>query len=158
MLERNRLVGKQPAAAAKSSGYLELYVRGTAGQEEFGLREIDAADKEVVSLVVKDATLNGAMLAKVLARTKADSTAPTEVRLLVDPRASLGWGPLAILKACDAAGYKTVKFTGYVPAGGFTRQLKPDEKGEMPGYKRYDGIERKVRELMKEIEDGMRTF
>ena len=53
---------------------------------------------------------------------------------------------------------ETVKFTGYIVAGGFAQELKVDEKGEVPGYKRYDGAERKVTELMKEIEDGMRTY
>jgi RNA polymerase sigma factor (sigma-70 family) len=153
---RAALVKNLPAAAAKTGGYLEVVIRGSAAKFEFALREFDANGKEVGTAGFDQQ--NAQMLAKVLARTKADPAAPTEVRVLASPPTALGGGPHAALKACDTAGYKTVKFTGYVPAGGFTRQLNADEKGEVPGYKHCDGVERKVTELIKEIEDGMRTF
>jgi hypothetical protein len=158
MAQRNALLGKKPAVAAKAAGYLELTVRGTAGQYEFALRELDAAGKEVVALVVKDATLNGAMLARVLARTKADPTAPAEMRVIAAPPTAQGIGQQAALKACDAAGYKTVKFTGYIMAGGFTRNLKQDDRGEVPGYRYYDNAEKMAESLDKEIELGRRTW
>lgn len=153
--ERNKLVGKKPVVAAKAAGYLELTVRGTAPRYEFVLREFDAQGKEIGTAVFDQ---NGAMLAKVLARTRADSTAPTELRILASPPTALGGGMWTVLKACDSAGYKTVKFTGYVVAGGFAEELKLDDKGVRPGYTWYDGVERKIGELMKEIEKGMRTF
>ncbi len=70
---------------------------------------------------------------------------------------ALGSGPAAALKACDAAGYKTVTFTGYVVAGGFTAELTPDQTGDQPGYNWYDK-KKKTAELVKEIEEGMRRF
>jgi RNA polymerase sigma factor (sigma-70 family) len=154
--QRNEIVGKKPAAAAKSAGYLELIVRGTAPRFEFALREFDANGKEIGTAVFD--MNNAPMLARVLARTKADATAPTELRVLAAPPTALGGGPHAALKACDAAGYKTVKFTGYVVAGGFAPELKIDDTGEQPGYKSFNGAERKVTDLIKEIEDGMRSF
>jgi hypothetical protein len=67
-------------------------------------------------------------------------------------------GPHAALKACDAAGYGTVKFTGDVFGGGFATTLKADHKGEAAGYKHYDNAERSPVSLMEEIEKGMRTY
>ena len=69
-----------------------------------------------------------------------------------------GIGQQAALKACDAAGYKTVKFTGYIMAGGFARNLKPDDRGEVPGYRYYDNAETTAERLDKEIELGRRTW
>ncbi len=46
----------------------------------------------------------------------------------------------------------------YVVAGGFTPELKPDAKGNVPGYIWYDAKERKPAELAKEIEEGLRRF
>lgn len=155
MEQRNAIVGRKPAAAAKPAGYLELIVRGTAPRSEFALREFDAQGKEVGTAVFDQ---NGAMLAKVLARTRADTTAPTELRILASPPTALGGGTWTALKACDAAGYKTVKFTGYIVAGGFAQELKIADKGVRPGYTWYDGVERKIGELMKEVEKGMRTY
>jgi hypothetical protein len=156
MAQRNALVGKKPVAVAKNAGRIEVVIRGSAAQYEFVFREFDASGTEVGTAVFHRS--GAALLAKVLARTKADPSAPTELRVLASPPTALGGGPHAALNACDAAGYKTVKFTGYVVGGGFTQELKIDDTGEKPGYKRYDGTERKVTELMKEIEDGMRTF
>jgi hypothetical protein len=49
---------------------------------------------------------------------------------------------VAALNACDTAGYKSVKFTGY---------LFRSEKGEVIGF---EGAEMKTAELTKEIEMG----
>ena len=144
--------------AAKTVGYFELVIRGTAADYGFALREFDAQGKEVGTIGFAESMKNPAMLAKVLARTKADPTAPAEMRVLASPPTALGGGPHAALKACDAAGYKTVKFTGYVVGGGFAPELKIDDRGVKPGYIWFDGVERKPTELMKEIEDGMRSF
>ena len=62
---------------------------------------------------------------------------------------------MVVLKAAQAAGYKTAKFTGYVFQGGFAIPLKADQKGDVKGYKHYDGVERSIPELIKEIEEGM---
>ena len=74
------------------------------------------------------------------------------------PPTAQGISQQAALKACDAAGYKTVKFTGYIMAGGFTRNLNQNEKGEVPGYRHYDNAERTAESLDKEIELGRRTW
>jgi len=155
---RAALMKNQPAAAAKTGGYLELRISGTAAMYQFSLQEFDAAGKEIGTVAFTDSMKHPAMLAKVLARTRTDSTAPTEVRVLASPPTALGGGPVAALKACDAAGYKTIKFTGYVVAGGFAQELKIGDRGVRPGYAWYDGVERKITELLKEIEDGLRTF
>jgi hypothetical protein len=152
---RAALVKNQPAAFGNAAGYLEVIIRGTAAKFEFALREFDAGGKEIGTAVFDEK--NASMLARMLVRTRADVTAPTEVRVLASPPTALGGATLAALKALDSAGYRTVKYTGYVVAGGFTPELKIGDTGVRPGYTWYDGVTRKVTELMKEIEDGMRT-
>jgi RNA polymerase sigma factor (sigma-70 family) len=158
VLEAARAKRAKPPAAAKPRGHLELRITSAAPSNLIGLREFDAQGNEVLWLTLMDPTQNGEKLARLLSRTKADPAGPAEIRVVVDPRVSLGWAPVAALKACDAAGYKTVKFTGYIPAGGFTRELKPDEKGDVPGYTRHDNVERTAESLVKEFEEGRRRY
>ena len=109
-------------------------------------------------MVVAGKANGGRMLAIFLARTKADPLAPRELRVLASPSTALGMGSIEALKACDAAGYTKVKFTGYVIAGGYTPELKADQKGDVPGYKHYDNVERTPTSLIQEIEKGRVTY
>jgi hypothetical protein len=57
-------------------------------------------------------------------------------------------GVSTALKACEAAGYKTVKFTGPVLQGG----------GDQSEYKHYKAAEKNPAKLLKEIEDSLRRW
>ena len=155
---KDKLAKLKGAIVKTDAGYLEVTISGKAGEYEFELKETDLTGKELGTVVVRDTTANAVMLAKLLTRAKADPTAPKELRMVAQPQTSHGLGSHAALRACDAAGYKTVKFTGYVIAGGFTPELKPDQKGDVLGYTRYEGAEKKPAELITEIEEGMRRF
>jgi len=139
------------AEATKAAAFVELTVAGQGGKLEFSLRETDASGKVLGTVRVAE----GAMLLKLLTRTKADATAPKELRVIAEPSATMGVGLTTALKACDAAGYSKVKFTGYIPAGGYMPPLDPKQKGEAPGYKHYEGKESSPAQLMREMEEGM---
>ncbi|MBM3982678.1 MAG: sigma-70 family RNA polymerase sigma factor [Planctomycetes bacterium] len=144
-----------------NNGYIELTITGTAGKFSYVLYEVphdDGKERGTVRKFGPVTTTDTDMLAKLLTRAKADATAPRAIRVIAQPQTSLGVGPRAALKACATAGYDTVTFTGYVVAGGFTPELKPDAKGEKPGYIWHDAKERKPAELVKEIEEGMKRF
>jgi RNA polymerase sigma factor (sigma-70 family) len=150
--KRNELA---PEKAIKPGAHLELTVLAPqVPQGEFALKEFDAAGKVVGTVVTREPQ----MLTKLLVRTRADATAPKELRVVVQPTAVMtGWTTSA-LQACEKAGFAKVKFTGYVFGGGFATPLKPDQKGEIGGYKHYEAAEMKPADLIKEIEDGMRRF
>jgi RNA polymerase sigma factor (sigma-70 family) len=158
MLQAKRAELDRKVEAAKPGAYLELKVSGNrvadTPQGSLALTETDASGKPIGTAVLREQ----AMLQKFLARAKADPTAPKELRVTIDPDATLTGWPVAALKACEAAGYTSVKFTGYVFGGGFPMPLKPDQKGEVGGYKHHQGAEKKPSELIKEIEEGMRRF
>lgn len=160
-LEKNDAQMRQDAQMLQLNprrGHLDLIIRGSAGYYEFALRETGADGKEVGTVVVAGKANGGKMLALLLTRTKYDPMAPRELRVLASPSTALGIGSIEALKACDAAGYAKVKYTGYIVSGGFTPELKADQKGEVPGYKHYDNVERKPSELIKEIEKGRVTY
>jgi len=137
-------------------GYLELTISGKAGEYVFELKETDATGKELGT--VRALGADAALLTRLLARTKADPAGPTELRVIAQPQTALGNGPLTALKSCNAAGYKNIKFTGYVYSGGLARELGPNQKGHAAGYTRYDKAEKNPAELVKEIEDGLRRW
>jgi RNA polymerase sigma factor (sigma-70 family) len=139
----------------KSVGYLELTLHGKAREFEFTLRETDAAGKDIGTVVVREP----AMLTKLLSRAKNDPAAPKQLRVIADPSigGTNGYQFLFGLKACESAGFNTITFTGYVPQS-FLQELKSDQKGEAPGYKRYDAVERDTATLIKQFEDWMRTW
>lgn len=146
---------------ADNTGYIELTITGTAGKFGYILYEVPPDDGKQRGLVRKFGpvtTGDSEMLAKLLTRAKADPTAPKVIRVIAQPQTAVGVGPSTALKACAAAGFEQVTFTGYVVAGGFTPELKPDAKGNVPGYIWYDAKERKPAELAKEIEEGLRRF
>jgi RNA polymerase sigma factor (sigma-70 family) len=125
--KREELVKKKPAAAKPAGGYVLLSFGGDAKAFEITLSEAGADGK-----VIGTATVKGeALLAKLLARTRADPAAPAELR--VGP-ALPGVDALPVLRACAAAGYKTVTFTGFAAA------------------KWYEAAERTTADLIKEIE------
>jgi RNA polymerase sigma factor (sigma-70 family) len=144
--------------AKLTRGHLELTVGGKASDYVFELKETDANGRVIGIVTVRDTSADVVMLGRLLARTKADPTAPTELRVVAQPQTSLGFGPRAALKASNTAGFKTVKFSGYVFGGGFAQEIQPDQKGDVPGYNRYDAAEKKPDELLKEIEEGMRRY
>jgi RNA polymerase sigma factor (sigma-70 family) len=147
-------LGKQPAATASAAGYMELTVHGKQGWFEYSIKETDANGKEVGSVIIREPE----MLLRVLTRTKNDPTAPKELRLIVDPSRALTGYPTIALKACDASGFQTIRFTGYIPQGNFLAELPHDQKGEAKGYKRYDNTEVTAASLIKQIEDWRRTW
>lgn len=158
---KDKLAKLKKEVAVEDDGYLELTIGGKAGEPEFTIREwpdgdvtIEGIQRIYGPLVTRDTK----MLAKLIARAKADPTGPQQIRVTAQPQTALGTGPVAALRACDATGYKTVTFTGYVVAGGFTAELKPDQTGEAPGYVWYDKKEKKAAELLKEIEEGMKRL
>ncbi|MBA4064181.1 MAG: hypothetical protein C0501_10795 [Isosphaera sp.] len=129
--ERVKLVN----AAKPGGGFVLLSFGGDAKAFEITLSEAGADGK-----VIGTANVSGeAMLAKLLARTRADPTAPTQLRV-VPTFPSMD--TLPVLRACDAAGYKTVRYTGVVGAG--------------PEAKWLDAVERPTADLVKEIEAGRR--
>ncbi|MBP3957778.1 sigma-70 family RNA polymerase sigma factor [Gemmata sp. G18] len=160
------MLAEKKAEAAKKAiagggGYLELTVVSKAGAFEFTVTEVPAGDGKARGLQAKFGpvtTRDPAALALLLARAKKDSAGPQEVRVIVQPQTVLGAGPVAALEACDKAGYKTVKYTGYVFGGGFATELKPDQKGDVRGYKRYEGTEVRPKELAEEITEGLRRL
>ena len=145
-------LAKPLAAAANAGGYLELTVTGKQGSP-YLLKETDANGKAIGTV----ATGEGAMLQRLLARAEKDATAPKEIRVIVEPAAVLTGHVVTTLKACDSAGIRSVKFTGYVFQGGFAAPLKADQKGDVAGYKHYNGAERSPASLIAEVELGMRT-
>ncbi|AMV29644.1 ECF RNA polymerase sigma factor SigE [Gemmata sp. SH-PL17] len=165
MLAEKMLAEKRVAEASRktitSGGYIELTIAGKAGAFEFTITEVPAGDGKARGLQAKYGpvtTRDPAALAVLLARAKKDAGGPQEVRVIAQPQTVLGAGPVAALEACDKAGYKTVKFTGYVFGGGFATELKSDQKGEVRGYKRLDGTEVRPKELAEEIQEGLRRL
>jgi hypothetical protein len=134
--------------------HVELTLHGKARNFEFAIKEADAAGKEIGTAVVREP----AMLARLLTRIKNDPAAPRQLRVVADPSIATN-GYFAVgLKACQTAGFKTVTFTGYMPQNNVLPELKPDQKGEAPGFKRYDAAECDTASLIKDFETWMRTF
>ena len=161
--EKRELLAKlKKEAAVNAKGYLELTVSGTTDALVFVIREVPAHDPKAGALGKRSLgpirTGDPAALVVLLTRAKKDPNGPQEVRVIVQPQTALGTGPAAAMEACDAAGYKTATFTGYVFGGGFAVELKPEQQGDVRGYKRYDAVEVKPAELVKEIEEGLRRL
>jgi RNA polymerase sigma factor (sigma-70 family) len=160
-LALEELLGTIATLQRRDTGYIEITVRGTAGKFEYEIYEVPPHDPNERGEVPKHGpvkTSDRESLAKFLARAKADHTAPLNVRVVAEPQVVLGVGPRWALEACAKAGHDTVTFTGYVFGGGLAQQLKPDEKGDVAGYTRYDAKPVKPAALAKEIEEGMRRF
>jgi hypothetical protein len=73
------------------------------------------------------------------------------MRVVIDPTVAITAHSGIVFKACDAAGYKTIKFTGYIPSGNFPQELKSEQRGEVKGYKWYDNAECVPTNLMKDL-------
>ncbi|HEY1191998.1 MAG TPA: sigma-70 family RNA polymerase sigma factor [Gemmata sp.] len=150
----------QAGPTKRAGGYLVLTVGGTAAAPEYALRELE--ELPVIRTLPKKyrlvSTSDAEMIAKLITRAKADPNGPRNVLVGVEPQTVLGAGAQKVLDACDAAGYKTVTFTGYVFGGGFAVPLKPDQAGEVRGYKRYDQVEVKPKQLAEEIKEGLRRL
>ena len=115
------------------------------------MKETDSAGKEIGTVTVREP----AMLQKLLARTKADPTAPKALHVIASPEVAGNGYFLSGLKVCANAGFETVKFTGYVPIEFFPKELPADQKGEVKGYKRYDGVEISPEKLIKETQNNI---
>jgi RNA polymerase sigma factor (sigma-70 family) len=74
-----------------------------------------------------------------LTRVRKDAAAPRDLRVVFTPDAQLGGFSTEALKCCVDAGFETIRFTGYLPHGGFIPELKPGPDGEAKGYRRYQG-------------------
>ena len=161
-LKQEWLAKLKKEAAVNAKGYLELTVSGTTDALVFVIREVPASDPKVREYGKRPLgpirTGDPAALVVLLTRAKKDPNGPQEVRVIVQPQTTLGSGPAAAMEACDAAGYKTATFTGYVFGGGFAVELKFEQQGDVRGYKRYDAVEVKPAELRKEIEEGQRRL
>lgn len=154
--ELAKMAADRPAAGAyvelTVGGPVDFTTEGPAVRVEFTLKETDAAGKEIGTVLIREPE----MLRKLLARLKKDATAPKELRVVVQPQTANGVGPLVAFKACDAAGFTSVKFTGHIVTGLLPFPIKPDHKGAAAGFKWYDGSERSPASLIKEYEDGSR--
>jgi hypothetical protein len=146
---------RERSEAERHAGFVELTLHGKDRNFEFAIKETDATGKEIGTAVVREPK----MLTKLLTRIKNDPTAPKQLRVVADPSLSLNGHFTVGLKACETAGFKTVTFTGYMPKQVLRiPALKSDHKGDAPGYKRYDAVERDTASLIKEVEDWMRTW
>lgn len=142
-------------AVLMKSAYLVLTVAGKADDAQFVLREVPVegtlGGKPRGPVVTRDEK----MLATLLARAKADPAGPLTVRVVVEPQMTMDRGTRDALRACDAAGYTTVTFTGYVALRRFAGELPPTAQGNVPDYVRYDARGKKPAELLQEIEKGL---
>jgi RNA polymerase sigma factor (sigma-70 family) len=155
LADRATLAKESRVPPADHAGYVELTLHGKGRNFEFAIKETDAASKEIGTVVVREP----AMLTKLLMRIRNDPAAPKQLRVVADPSLSLNGYFTVGLKACESAGFKTVTFTGYMPKQVLRiPALKSDHKGDAPGYKRYDAVERDTASLIKEVEDWMRTW
>jgi hypothetical protein len=136
---------------ASDEGMLILTVHGKWDSGAITLRERPANESELGAVIVEDSL---PLLTKLLSRTKADPTAPKRLHVVVMPEAPFGGNARTVLKACAAAGYKAITFTGYVVSDKFSTDLQPDEYGNAPGFKWYEEVEKNPTELLKEIDDG----
>jgi len=128
------------------AGYLELTVRG-APKNLFVLKMRDATGAELGLTTVSG--WSEPVLTRVLLRMQAAPGMPKELRLVAQPTI-LDRGVVPALKACGAAGYKTVTFTGFVPSR--EDSPKPNESGP-PRFKWYDEEAMNPAELANEIEN-----
>jgi len=151
---RDRLA-KLKRAAVKAETYLELTVDRKGNAYGFVLWEVPVKGGPARPALGPVTTGDVTMLGVLLARAKHDPNGPQEVHLIAEPQTVMSLYPQAALEACDTAGYKTVKFTGYIFGGRPAAELKPDQKGDVAGYKRYDMAEVQPKELAKEIEKNM---
>ena len=130
VLQKRRAdLAKQPAANVLSGGYLELTIHGKQAFFQYSVKEVDVNGKVIGRVIVEEPE----MLQKLLARTRKDPAAPNELRVIVDPSMAQNGSITVAFKACDSAGFSTVKFTGYMPKDGIPplgTQVGPDWRGE----------------------------
>jgi hypothetical protein len=92
-----------------------------------------------------------------LTRVKKDPNAPRDLRVVFTNDAQLGGSSAEALKCCLDAGFKTIRFTGYIPFGGFIPLLKPGPDGEAEGYKRYKGEIVDTKKLLTDYAQALRV-
>lgn len=134
------------------AGYLELTVRGEP-KHIFVLKIRDLAGADLGTVTVNE--WSEPMLTRVLVRTQAAPNVPKELCMVAQPT-RFDDGVLKALKACNAAGYKTVTFTGYVYSG--EDSSKPNENSDPPGFKWYDEEAKTTADLIEEIEPTPKRF
>jgi hypothetical protein len=93
-----------------------------------------------------------------LTRMKNDPNAPHDLRVVFDADAQVGGFSAEALKSCADAGFETIRFTGYLPLGGFIPELKPGPDGEAEGYRRYKGELLDPRKLLSDYEKALRRL
>lgn len=134
------------------TGYLELIVRNSPDRVVV-LKMRDAAGTKLGTTTVSG--WSEPMLTRVLLLMQAAPGMPKELRLVAQPTI-IDKGVIPVLKACAAAGYKTVVFTGWVTTD--DDSVKPGENPETAGFKWYDEEARNPAELAKEIETAPKRF
>lgn len=97
-------------------------------------------------------------LAQYLKRLRATPNTPRDFRVVFENDVPIGGFPQIALKSCLDAGFDTIRFTGYMPFGGFIPLLKPGADGEAEGYKRYKGEVVRTKKLLDDYNLAMRTF
>ena len=70
--------------------------------------------------------------------------------------AQLGGFSVEALRCCLDAGFEKVRFTGYIPFGGFIPQLRPGPDGEAAGYRRYKGELVDTKKLLTDYAEALR--
>jgi hypothetical protein len=154
-------------------------VRGPDGtRSPYTLTEFDARGKVLWSVTpgadvaatptrggalidLKDLDTQRAVIAGVreyLTRVRKDPSAPRDLRVVFDADAQLGGFSVEALRCCLDVGFEKVRFTGYIPLGGFIPQLKPGPDGEAAGYKRYKGELVDTKTLLTDYAEALRRF
>ena len=168
-----------PGLRAQDGPYVVFTVRGIAEDtrrtvpEPFTITEYDAEGKCLWSATPgrdqaekgatpprlieldRDAITRGAR--DYLTRLRKDATAPHDLRVVFEPDDRVGGFTLEALRACRDAGFDTIRFTGYIPHGGFIPQLKPGPDGEAEGYTRYTGGRVETKKLLADYERALRS-
>ena len=159
--------------------FLVLTVRGLDGtRSPYTLTEFDAQGKVLWSVTpgadvaeqpkpggqlidLKSLETQQAVIAatrEYLTRVKKDPNAPRDLRVVFTNDAQLGGFSAEALGCCLAAGFEKIRFTGYIPLGGFIPQLKPGPDGEAKGYKRYKGELVDTKKLLTDYGEALRRL
>lgn len=169
---------KDVAARGPAEPYVVLTVRGgNFAVLPFTVTEFDATGKVVWSVMPginltekppaglaldmkkmenQQLVIDG--LAQYLKRLRATPNTPRDLRVVFENDVPIGGFPQIALKSCLDAGFDTIRFTGYMPFGGFIPLLKPGADGEAEGYKRYKGEVVRTKKLLDDYNLAMRTF
>jgi RNA polymerase sigma factor (sigma-70 family) len=170
------LAGRTPKAEPPAAPFLVLTVRGLGGvRSPCTLTEFDARGKALWSVTpgpdlaeqpkpggapvdpknLEDRPAVIAAVREYLTRVRKDPNAPHDLCVVFTNDAQLGGFSAEALRCCLDAGFEKIRFTGYIPFGGFIPLLKPGPDGEAEGYKRYKGELVDTKRLLTDYEKAL---